>query len=49
MAEIYVSQGFISRAIDIYKKLLEDFPDNEDYINRLNELESMPDQLSDDS
>ncbi|MBN1290359.1 MAG: hypothetical protein JXB48_00845 [Candidatus Latescibacteria bacterium] len=49
MAEIYVSQGFVSRAIDIYKTLYRKNPDNYKLINRLQELESMSDQASEDS
>ena len=49
MAEIYVSQGFITRGIEIYHILLNDDPDNEQYKLRLEELESMHDQFSEDS
>jgi len=46
MAEIYISQGFVSRGIDIYRILLQENPDNEQYESRLRELESMQEQSS---
>ncbi|MCE5248941.1 hypothetical protein LLG96_01845 [bacterium] len=49
MAEIYVSQGFISRAVDIYKILVSAQPDNERFRKRLEELNEMSDQQSADS
>ena len=48
MAEIYVSQGLLSRGIDIYKILVDNFPENEEYTKRLAELESMAEQSTDD-
>lgn len=41
MAEIYVSQGFIPRAIDIYEEMLGENPLNEGIINRIAELKEM--------
>ena len=38
MAELYVSQGFLKRALTIYRELLEADPDNADWKNRLYEL-----------
>jgi tetratricopeptide (TPR) repeat protein len=49
MAEIYVSQGFLSRAIEIYTILLKGNPDNEHLKKRLEELKSMTDQPSADT
>jgi tetratricopeptide (TPR) repeat protein len=40
LAELYVSQGFLDRAIDVYRELLETGPDNERFRDRLEELES---------
>jgi len=44
MAEIFVSQGLITRAVDIYKVLLEREPDNENIKSRLEELGEMLDE-----
>ena len=41
MAEIYVSQGFIQRAIDIYEEMLKDNPTNDGIVNRIGELYEM--------
>lgn len=41
MAEIYVSQGFIQKAIDIYAQILNDSPGNEGVIRRIDELSAM--------
>jgi hypothetical protein len=41
MAEIYVSQGFIQRAIDIYEEMLTESPLNEGIIQRLSELQDL--------
>lgn len=41
MAEIYVSQGFIQKAIDIYAQMLNDSPGNPAIIRRLDELAAM--------
>ena len=41
MAEIFVSQGLISRALEIYKVLVKKEPDNEEIKSRLEELELM--------
>jgi len=49
MAEIFVAQNLISRAIDIYKILLERNVGNEMIISRLEELEKMSDEQSDKS
>ncbi|MBU1355995.1 MAG: tetratricopeptide repeat protein [Candidatus Edwardsbacteria bacterium] len=38
LAEIYVQQGFLEKAIDIYKELVAAQPDNEEYKNRMDEL-----------
>ncbi|KAF0219017.1 MAG: hypothetical protein FD174_2406 [Geobacteraceae bacterium] len=38
LAELYVSQGFIERAVGIYSELLEGAPDNAELRNRLAEL-----------
>ena len=38
LAEIYVQQGFLEKAIDIYKELVSAQPDNEEYKNRMDEL-----------
>ncbi|MFC1606994.1 hypothetical protein ACFL47_03395 [Candidatus Latescibacterota bacterium] len=48
IAEIYVRQGFIERGMDIYRILIKDFPDNEEYGKRLEELESMKEQSAED-
>ncbi|HET6421630.1 MAG TPA: tetratricopeptide repeat protein [Geobacteraceae bacterium] len=39
LAELFVSQGFLDRAINVYRELLESEPDNEKFRVRLNELE----------
>ena len=49
MAEIYVSQGLILRAVDIYDALLKREPDNKEVKSRLEELRKMSDQQSDES
>jgi len=46
MAEIFVSQGLRSRAIDIYRTLLVKDPDNDHIRNRIDELNTLPDQFS---
>ncbi len=38
LAEIYVQQGFMEKAIDIYKELIASQPENETYKNRIDEL-----------
>lgn len=38
LAEIYVQQGFLEKAIDIYKELVAAQPDNEEYKSRMDEL-----------
>jgi tetratricopeptide (TPR) repeat protein len=40
LAELYVSQGFLDRAIGVYRELLETSPDNEMFTDRLKELEN---------
>ena len=41
MAEIYVSQGFIQRAIDIYEEMLRENPSNDGIVQRIGELLDM--------
>ncbi len=41
MAEIYVSQGFIQRAIDIYEEMLRENPSNDGIVQRIGELMDM--------
>lgn len=41
MAEIYVSQGFIQKAIDIYAEILNESPGNQAVIRRIDELSEM--------
>lgn len=41
MAEIYVSQGFVQRAIDIYEEMLTDNPLNDGIIKRIEELRAL--------
>jgi len=41
MAEIYVSQGFIQKAIDIYAQILNESPGNQAVIRRIDELSAM--------
>jgi hypothetical protein len=47
MAEIYATQGFISRAIEIYTVLAERNPENETFRNRLAELKTIYEQHPD--
>jgi tetratricopeptide (TPR) repeat protein len=47
IAEIYVSQGLVSRAREIYETLVELNPGNESFRNRLAELKTLLDQQSD--
>ena len=44
MAELYVSQGFLKRALTIYRELLETDPDNTGWKNRLYELKMAIDE-----
>ena len=44
MAELYVSQGFVKRALTIYRELLEIDPDNIEWKNRLYELKMAIDE-----
>lgn len=44
MAELYVSQGFIKRALTIYRELLDTDPENADWKNRLYELKAAIDE-----
>ena len=44
LAELYVSQGFLKRAMTIYRELVETEPSNEDYRQRLMELKDAIDQ-----
>ncbi len=39
LAELYVSQGYIGKAMDVYQDLLEKSPENEEYKSRLGELQ----------
>lgn len=41
LAEIYVQQGFVEKAIDIYKELIASQPENELYKSRIDELLSI--------
>ena len=41
LAELYAGQGAIEQAIEVYRKLIEDDPDNEALGKRLAELESL--------
>lgn len=47
MAEIFVSQGLITRAIEMYNVLLERNPEDQKIISRLEELQKMLDDQSD--
>jgi tetratricopeptide (TPR) repeat protein len=38
LAELYVSQGYFGKAMDVYQELLEKSPENEEYKTRLREL-----------
>ncbi|WP_243371403.1 tetratricopeptide repeat protein [Geotalea sp. SG265] len=38
LAELYVSQGFLSSALSIYQELLKNDPDNKDYERRLSQI-----------
>ncbi|MBT0652837.1 tetratricopeptide repeat protein [Geomobilimonas luticola] len=44
LAELYVSQGFLKRAVTIYRELLETEPDNEDLKRRMMELKEAVDR-----
>ncbi|GFE58286.1 lipopolysaccharide assembly protein LapB [Geobacter sp. AOG1] len=44
LAELYVSQGFLKRAVTIYRELLETEPDNEDLKRRMVELKEAVDR-----
>jgi tetratricopeptide (TPR) repeat protein len=44
MAELYVSQGFLKRALTIYRELLETEPNNAEWKNRLYELKMAIDE-----
>ena len=39
LAELYVSQGHLDKAIEVYRQLLEEEPDNERYREKISELE----------
>ena len=41
LAEIYYKQGELEEAIKIYTQVVKDFPDDEKYINRLEELKAI--------
>ncbi|HBA70666.1 MAG TPA: hypothetical protein DCZ63_00205 [Geobacter sp.] len=41
LAELYVSQGFIDKALEIYRAILSDNPANSSVSDRVSELESM--------
>lgn len=47
MADIFASQGFISRAMEIYSALAEHEPENETFRSRLAELKTIYDQHPD--
>ena len=49
MAEIYVSQGLIEQAINIYEKVLMQEPGNEKAKARLEQLRNMEDQETGDT
>ena len=40
LAELYVKQGFVGQALDVFRHLLEDDPGAEDIVRRIGELES---------
>lgn len=44
LAELYASQGFLKRALTIYRELLESDPDNEEWKSRLYELKMAIDE-----
>lgn len=46
IAELYISQGFTDRGVDVYRELLNADPLNEIYINRLTELTQPVDEPS---
>jgi len=41
LAEIYYKQGALEEAINMYKQVVKDFPDDEKYKNRLKELKAI--------
>ncbi|MGA1791447.1 MAG: tetratricopeptide repeat protein [bacterium] len=45
LAELYFNQGFIDKAIDIYRKLLDQNPDNQEWANRLKQIIEMQDSI----
>jgi len=45
LAELYFNQGFIDKAIDIYRKLLDQNPDNQEWANRLQQIIEMQDSI----
>ena len=48
MAEIYVKQGLISRAISMYVKLTEKYPEKTQFLERLAELRTIEETRQDD-
>lgn len=46
LAELYVSQGFTAKAIDIYRELVHAEPDNDRYRSRLAELQELVTDIS---
>ena len=46
LAEIFAQQGHWDRAVSIYRRLLEDAPDRQDWRNRLAQLEGHADHAA---
>jgi tetratricopeptide (TPR) repeat protein len=42
IAELYISQGFPDKGAEVYRQLLSSQPDNQDYLQRLADLEAPP-------
>lgn len=49
LAELYFSQGFLEKSIDIYKKLLRQQPDKEEWVKRLLEIQEIQKNIKMDS
>ncbi len=49
LAELYVSQGFLTRALNIYRELVDENPQNQELKNRLRELTQQVDAAEDSS
>ena len=43
LAELYFTQGFLERSIEIYKKLLTQHPDRQEWNTRLKQIQTMVD------